>query len=687
MERRIPRRPLRDEEQGFPPVAAQGNLPPMPQTDIVPPQEPPTPTPAVSGLPAGNLQPVQAPGGSPSLPAAPVIGKEEIAKAMDTLRKYKSGKARLESRIVASEQWWKQRQWGYFSDRGNPKDEHKNSAWLFNTINAKYADAIEAYPEPNILPREEGDKGEAQMLSSIVPLVLEQNDFEECYSDVSWQKLKQGTGVYGVFWDKDKLNGLGDITVRKIDVLNMFWEPGVTDIQASRNFFTTELVDYDLLQEMYPGLLDDMPTTGKSFEPREYIYDDHVDTTNKAVVIDWYYHKRQGGRNVLHYVKFVDDVVLFATENDPQMRETGLYDHGKYPFVLDPLFPIEGSPCGRGFIDIGRDTQEDIDRLDQAIMKSALMGAQPRYLVRQGGDINEEEFADWRKPFVHTTSTNLGEDSIRQMDVTPLSGIYLEVLNSKVSELRETAGNNEAANGSVPSGVTAASAIAALQEQAGKTSKAATRSAYRAYSKVVSMVIELIRQFYDLPRKFRIIGERGQEQYVQFSNEHIKPQSQGVDFGVDMGYRQPIFDIQVSAAKMTVYSKTTQNELALQLFNLGLLNPESADQALALLDIMDFAHKDVIEQKISQNGTMYQQLIQFQQLAMQLAMQTGRPEIVEQVSSMILQGNQQNGQATQLAEIESPLTQPAASGHTLNGRPNTIVNKAASRSAASNQPT
>ena len=394
---------------------------------------------------------------------------------------------------------------------------------------------------------------------------------------------------------------------------------------------------------------------------------------------------------MLHYVKFVDDVVLFATENDPQMRETGLYDHGLYPFVGDPLFPVEGSWCGRGFIDVAQGTQEDIDRLNQAIVKSAIMGAQKRWFVRGNGEVNEAEFADWTKPFVHVPNGTLGEDSLREIQVMPLNGIYLEVLNSKVNELRETAGNNDAANGGVPSGVTAASAIAALQEQAGKTSKASTRSTYRAYSRVISLVVELIRQFYDLPRKFRIVGDRGQEQFVQFSNEHIKPQHQGVEFGVDMGYRLPIFDIQVSAQKMAAYSKVTQNELALQLFNLGLMNPENADQALALLDIMDFAHKDLIESKISENGTLFQRLNQFQQLALNLAMQleqaTGRTGITDQISAMVLQGNGQPGQATSSAELEAPLTAPDQSGSTLNGRPNTIVNKAKARSAASNQPT
>lgn len=45
------------------------------------------------------------------------------------------------------------------------------------------------------------------MLTSIIPVILDQNDFEETYSDVQMYKLKTGTGVYGVFWDGQNLMG------------------------------------------------------------------------------------------------------------------------------------------------------------------------------------------------------------------------------------------------------------------------------------------------------------------------------------------------------------------------------------------------------------------------------------------------------------------------------------------------
>ncbi|MFR6561698.1 MAG: hypothetical protein ACLUR5_06685 [Eubacterium ventriosum] len=113
----------------------------------------------------------------------------------------------------------------------------------------------------------------------------------------------------------------------------------------------------------------------------EYFYEDNVDTTDKSMVVEWYYKKYQNGKQVLHYVKYVNDVVIYASENDTErpteeveqevidentgetmvnpdtgepvyekvreetgeesIAERGWYDHGQYPFVVETMFPVE----------------------------------------------------------------------------------------------------------------------------------------------------------------------------------------------------------------------------------------------------------------------------------------------------------------------------------------------------------
>lgn len=610
------------------------------------------------------------------------IGEEQLRQFTAVLKEYQGALKHTKSRIVASENWWKLRntvEEQKESTIGTDGSFTSKSGWLHNVIVAKHADAMESYPEPNILPREVGDRAEAQKLSSIIPCILEQNHFEQTYSDVMWQKMKTGTGVYKILWDKSKLNGLGDIAIERVNLLNLYWEPGVTDIQASRFFFHPELMDKDLLLQRYPQLQDKLK--GNTMVNTKFLYDDTVDTANKATVIEVYYHKYVNGKKTLQYCKYVEDVVLYATENEQDYAERGLYDHGLYPYVFDALYPIEGSPCGYGYVDVCRSPQTEIDMMKNAFIKSSQVGAIPRFFSRQGCNVNEEEFLNLRNPIIHVAG-NVDDTAIRQVDFRPLDGVYVNLMDRTIQELRETSGNTETSTGNVSSGVTAASAIAALQEASGKGSRDSTLTSYRAYSRIVEICIELVRQFYDMPRQFRIIGQYGMEQFVSYSNSGIQPQYQGNDFGQDMGYRLPVFDIKVSAQKKNVYTKISQNELAMQFFKMGFFNPQATDQALMCLDLMEFDGKDTVMQKVAQNGTMYQKMVQYMQLALTLAAKAA-PDMVAGLSQDIMQTMGSSGMAGSGASVQQ-LQADHVEG--LPGGEPAMVENAREKSNAASQP-
>ena len=531
----------------------------------------------------------------------PITG-ERLRQARVELNKCREGKANLERRIIENEQWYRLRHWECLrKSRGS--EVEPTSGWLFNAIANKHAEAMDNYPTPNVLPREEGDREKARALGSILPVILQQEDFEEVYDRVMDDKLKSGTGVYGVFWDPEKLDGLGDVSIRRIDLLNLYWEGGITDIQQSRNVFYLRLWDNDLLLEKYPQL--EGKLTGAAEAGNKYIYDDRVDTSGKSAVIDWYYKKRQGGKTVLHYCKFVGDTVLFATENEEGFRDRGWYDHGLYPFVLDPMFRTAGSPCGFGYIDIGKSAQEYVDRGNQAILQNLLANARPRHFIRADGAVNEEEYADMSRDFVHVDG-NLGDDSIKPIAGKTLSDIYVTVISNKIDELKEVTGTRDVNTGGTIHGVTAASAIAAMQEAGSKLSRDSNMASYRAFRKVCLMVVELIRQFYDLPRAFRILGPQGGQEFISFSNAGLKPRDQGIELGVEMGMRTPLFDIEISAEKQSPYTRLSQNEMAMQFYSAGLFDPSRAQEALTALDMMDFNGKSAIMEHIRENGGRYQ---------------------------------------------------------------------------------
>lgn len=561
--------------------------------------------------------------------AAPVaIGKRQIEKATEILKRYKEGKANLEKRIVEDELWWQMRHWeavGRGSRTGKslsdtapqqcpppPPESGRalaTSAWLFNAIASKHADSMDNYPEPVALPREQSDEESAKIISSVLPVVLEQCDFIDTYSREWWNKLKHGTSAYAVMWNPERENGLGDIDISGVDILKLFWEPGIENLQESHNVFLLELVEKEDLERDYPQLKGKI-SGGQNIELAKYLHDDTIDTSTKCVVVDWYYKKRDPatGRMLLHYVKYVGNEVLFASENDPAYAGTGWYAHGMYPFHLDVLFPEASTPAGFGYVAICKNPQLYIDKLFSNVLQTSLMGTRRRYFMSEGVDCSEADIRDEDKSIVHVTGP-VDENRLREMVTRPLDGIYLNVIQMKIDEMNKTASNRDVSNGSAGSGVTAASAIAALQEAGNKTSRDMIASSYRTYAGIIRMSIELMRQFYTVSRTFRITNQVPYG-YAELRADMLSPSSTGVDARGVETFRKPVFDIKIKAQRRSPFSRAEQNERAKELYAAGFFNPQRAQEALLALEMMDFEGIDAVKERISEGQTLYNMLRQ-----------------------------------------------------------------------------
>lgn len=599
----------------------------------------------------------------------PTITDRDVERGIDLLTKYKDGKSNLENRIVNDELWWELRHWEGIGQSkakrvdksgkevtSTPPEPKPSSAWLFNTIQNKHADAMDNYPEPVVLPRERSDEQSAKTLSQILPVVQEYNHFEQVYSDNWWEKLKHGTAVYGVFWDPKKDNGLGDIEIRDIDLLKLFWEPGITDIQKSRNLFIVDLVDNDLLDSEYPQLKGKQK--GKVVDVKEYIYDDNVDTSDKSVVVDWYYKvKTPDGRTALHYIKFVGSTLLYASENDPEYRERGFYDHGMYPVVLDVMYPEKGTPIGFGYVAICKDPQLYIDKLSANILENAMMATKKRFFVSDTTAINEQEFLDWNRPLVHVNGP-LDDGRIQEIVTQPLSDIYVTVAQMKIEEMKDTAANRDVNSGGTTN-VTAAAAIAALQEAGNKASRDMIAASYRAYTQINTLCVELMRQFYDLSRSFRITGEGSEYQFIDFDNTGLQDQVTGLDTMGNPMFRRPVFDLKIKAQKKNPFSRMEQNERAKELYAMGFFAPENAQASLIALDMMDFEGIQTVKEKVMQGQTLLNMVMQMSQ---QLSAITGvlMPQEETQAGGVTNAaesgGGGGSGLASGIMEAQTPMT-------------------------------
>lgn len=539
------------------------------------------------------------------------FGKEQMNEALSTLNRYRSGKQVLEERMIAEQLWWRRRHNDMFKSDGK---RIPAGAQLFNSIENKIADIYDNVPDCSFLARSKDDEQTAKVLTSVMPAILEQNGMEDAYMSVTREKVTVGTGVYAVTWDKNKLNGLGDVSIKSVSPLNLYWEPGVTDIQESPELFFVSFVPKKVLESEYPQLEGKVTS---SFLVTKYLTDDEVDETQRIAVIDYYYKRKVGMKTVLHYARICSDEILYASENDEKCID-GWYNHGEYPFVFDSMYALPESPCGFGYVTVGKDQQHQIDRLQNAITRNAVIASTRRKYIKKGCNINKEELMDIDNDIVEISTSGDIRESIMEFDEPALSGNYIAVLQNLEETLKETTSNRDFAQGGTSGGVTSGTAITALVESGNKQSRSIIRGSYNAYKKVVTLVFEIYRQFGNITRTYRITGDSGETEYVQFSNSAIVAQPQAVN-GNDVGDKEPVFDIMIRPHKKSPFARVTQNAMMQEFYGMGFFAPENATPALACLSGMEFDGKDELVRKIEENGTIHTENIQLKQAMLRLA--------------------------------------------------------------------
>lgn len=592
-----------------------------------------------------------------SAPTEPHFTPDKVSEVLQILHEYKDGKTTVDMKATENQEWWRLRHWNVIqgkTEAGKAKVE-VGSAWAVNSILNKHADFMDSFPKANVLAREADDEEEAQILSKILPAIEEHTDAEQVYNTAGYDFLIDGTAITAVLWDPMAHDGMGDIKKTNVDIHNVFWQPGIEDIQQSKYFFDVSVADVNDVKLQYPDIAEKIGG-GKQGFITEYIHDDNINHQNDIEIINCYYKKLEmrpvlinidpqtvathlTPREILHMAIIIGDQCVFCSEDNPQYQD-GFYKHGKYPYVFRKCFPVKDSPCGFGYLDIMKYPQRDIDKLDQAIMKNTMMKAKPRWWVKKNADINKEAFADWNEEIVEVGSGDLGS-AVQQMDVDTLPAIVETHLEAKIDELKEISGNRDFSQGSTASGVTAASAIAALQEAGSKLSRDINKAMYRGSREEYYLEIELIRQFYTEPRTFRIDDGSGRYEYMDYSNVNIAPQDITTPEGTR--HKKSIFDLEVSAEKQSPFSRASQNETAKELYQMGLFAPDNATSALVCLDMMEFEGKEKIKQQIQQNDTFMQQFQQMQQLIIQLS-----PEAAVQIglvdpNQLMMAQNANNG--------------------------------------------
>lgn len=482
--------------------------------------------------------------------------------------------ARLErcERLYLGDNW-------YGVPEAEKNEPRPHTPILQSTIENVRADLMDNYPEAVIAEDDPRYAREARLLGAAV----RENHIRCAYLD-EYARLMHDLLVYGYMvqesgFDATLNAGLGGAFLRRADARCIMFDPAATNAQDSRAVFKFAPYTRAWFAQRYPTLADDMRADAFAVNRLRdgVLYQrDH----DSILLIECWKREYDPNANAyrVHMQKLAGGVLI---EDSRDVKPEGYYAHGEYPFVLTPLFPRSGSCLGFGFVDMFETQQRYADKLDQIVLKNALMASRNKLLVTGASGFDAEDLRDWSKEVHRGENLN----GVTWFPTAPLPAYLLEYVDRIRNSIREESGANDFSRGMTRGGVTAASAIAALQELSGKRARMAVRAVHSAFEAAVRQEIEVEREFAIFDRF--LVDPSSQGGAPAVFNAKLLSRETALQNRVPLEFR-----ITVKVQRENRFSVLANNELVLELVKLGMVAPDvglelmvfdAKEQALSLM--------------------------------------------------------------------------------------------------------
>lgn len=474
--------------------------------------------------------------------------------------------------------------WSDMPSNSEDEDEIKPvSPVLQSTIENIQADLMDNIPEAIAQPETPEDRKIAEIVTALIRQNHDMMEFAVEYRNLCHDLLTSGYCVQEVGYDPAANRGIGAAFIRYVNCQNILFDPLVTDIQDGRAVFKIIPRTINWLEKRYPE------KQGKFTQDEYDIEEDKQLTFDKAksvleIEYWWREYDEANERWLVHMALLAGRQLL---EDSRTEKPEGYFSVGEYPFIVTPLFRRKNSALGYGIPDSFGTMQQYADKLDQIAMKNTAMSAHNKLLVTKTSGFDVDDLRDWSKE-VHEGQSLAG---ITWFSTPPLAQYAVQAPSLIRQSIKEESGANDFSRGNTASGVTAASAIAALQEMSSKRSRMISMQMHEGYKKAVRYEIEFEREYNLLPREVLVTVD-GQQTSETFESAIMSRKTEG-------GNDVPIeFFISIKVQRENRWSVTAHNELILQMVQLGILQPTQA------LEVMVFEGKEELLSKNRQQQMM-----------------------------------------------------------------------------------
>lgn len=437
------------------------------------------------------------------------------------------------------------------------------------------------------------DKPEVSMQHTLIEVIMDQSIYD--------------AGICKVYYDMNADNGMGDVRVKSIDPKNIYINPEAVDFDKDCTYvIEKQRLTISWLKKMFPehsSKIKSDSAENKHFDTDsvvKYPIDTEASINNRPQINEsdcretvevwecWMdsdefesYEESNdiGGVTESTRLKYPNGklVTYLPQQNLILQSVENPYKHGKKPYVrfVDAILPH--SFWGEGEAECLMNAQININQVLCNIMAYLKLMANPVWFVGTDSGVPPESITNDIAMILRVKESNL--QSIRR-DIPPaMQAGIINLYDSLMRNAEIESGINDSSQGRRPAGITAASAIIALQEASQTRIRLKERNMQTSLTKMASMLVQLFMQFYSAPRVLRITGTNGRTEWSEFYFDNtdagysLNKKSYTINDDnsvVDGDYEQPIeskgiFDISIKSGTSQPMARAARSELAMQL--------------------------------------------------------------------------------------------------------------------------
>lgn len=483
---------------------------------------------------------------------------------------------------------------------------------LKSTFNNCVADQMDNMPEALMLPETAQLSELSEDMTDIVRFVMNRNNYESLHRKRVEDCFCTGTSITQIAWDPSMDDGKGNVAVVRWPVEAFLWDPAADDVQNARAVFKLSWHPMSWYKEHYPDRYEAMGTD-------EFVYDElampdaqkdnQVADEGRAMLFEYWYRKYDAKtmRYSINVAFLAGGIVLEQMEN--------VYAHGMYPFVLDVYTPIEGLPVGDGLIQEMIPMMRYVNRYASYIDMNLRMASKGRLLIDRNAGIDKEALLNWENDVVE--GDRIDPSALQWLQNQPFTSMVTQQMLQLQTDIKQDSGQNQFTRGETAGGVTAASAISALQEAGGKITRLRTNVFNQGFKAIVEQVLWLISQFYDKKRVLFVTGDKNgiatkreiqadpERLFGRKGSQHLPP---------------PPYTVQIQVQRRNPLRQQAQNELIIQAYNMSAQSGQYFPLS-TLFELLYVDGKDRIIPVLRQNEAYMQQMQQMQAQVEQQASQ------------------------------------------------------------------